>query len=204
MSEKLTHKIAADTEYPVLDVIKERWSPRAFDPDKPVSDETLRILLEAARWAPSSYNEQPWRYFIGRNNDDAWNKIFDCLVSFNQQWCKSAPVLIMTVAKNDFSRDGSQNSHNFHDVGQASAFLALQATKEGVLVHQMAGFSPKKARTTFNIPDQFTPCSCIAVGYAGDPAQLPEDLQQSEKAERTRKPLDEWVFQDKWGEPLSI
>lgn len=204
MIEEKAKKKVAKTDLPLLEEIKNRWSPRAFDPDKPVPDDTLRILLEAARWAPSSYNEQPWRYFVGQKGDETWDKIFDCLVSFNQQWCKFAPVLIMTIAKDKFSRDGSDNRHSFHDVGQASAFMALQATREGVYLHQMAGFSPQKAETCFNIPGDYTPCSCIAVGYLGDSSQLPEDLQQGEEGERSRSQFSELVFQNKWGEPREL
>jgi nitroreductase len=189
----------AETSAPVHDLIRHRWSPRAFD-SQPVEPEKLRSLFEAARWAASSYNAQPW-YFIVATKDDLedYKKILDCFVEFNQGWAKSAPVVALSVARMKFEHNGTPNNHAFHDVGQAAANLALQATALGLQVHQMAGILPDKAREIFGIADGYEAVAGIAIGYPGDPAALPDKLREQERAPRSRKPLDSFVFTGKWG-----
>jgi nitroreductase len=189
----------AETSAPVHDLIRYRWSPRAFD-SQPVEPEKLRSLFEAARWAASSYNAQPW-YFIVATKDDSENykKILDCFVEFNQAWAKSAPVVALSVARMKFEHNGTPNNHAFHDVGQAAANLALQATALGLQIHQMAGILPDKAREIFGIPEGYEAVAGFAIGYPGDPAALPDKLREQERAPRSRKPLDSFVFTGKWG-----
>jgi nitroreductase len=189
----------AETSAPVHDLIRHRWSPRAFD-SQPVEPEKLRSLFEAARWAASSYNAQPW-YFIVATKDDPedYKKILDCFVEFNQGWAKSAPVVALSVARMKFEHNGTPNNHAFHDVGQAAANLALQATALGLQAHQMAGILPDKAREIFGIPEGYEAVAGFAIGYPGDPASLPDKLREQEHAPRSRKPLDSFVFTGKWG-----
>jgi nitroreductase len=190
---------SAETSAPVHDLIRERWSPRAFS-SRPIEKEKLRSLFEAARWAASSYNAQPW-YFIVATKDDPENykKILDTFVEFNQGWAKNAPVVALSVARMKFEHNGTPNNHAFHDVGQAAANLALQATALGLQVHQMAGILPYKAREIFGIPDGYEAVAGFAIGYPGDPADLPDTLREQERAPRSRKPLDSFVFTGKWG-----
>ena len=190
----------APTEIPVHDLIRNRWSPRAFA-DKPVAPEELRSIFEAARWAPSSNNEQPWAYLVA-TKDDAENfaKLLATLVEFNQNWAKNAPVLAISVAHLKSSRDGKPNSVAQHDVGSASAQLTFEANSRGLLVHQMAGFDANKARQTFHIPDDWQPVAAMAIGYPGDPASLPQPLRDRELGPRARKPLGEVAMSGTWGQ----
>ena len=191
-------KRPAETSVPIHDLMKHRWSPRAFDP-RPVEPEKLRALFEAARWAPSSYNAQPWYFIVGTKNDpENYNRVLETFVEFNQSWAKQAPVLALSVAKLKFD-DGKPNRHAFHDMGQAAANLNIQAEALGLSVHQMAGIDPEKARKLFHIPADYEAVAGIALGYAGDPASLPEELRKRELAPRQRKPLDSFVFAGEWG-----
>jgi nitroreductase len=183
----------AVAEAPVEDLILRRWSPRAFA-DTPVSDADLKTLFTAASWAASSYNEQPWRFLVGRKGDETWNKIFSSLTPANQSWTNSAPVLYASLAKRTFSHNGSLNRVAVHDVGAASATLSLQATALGLHTHGMAGFDPEALRAAFHIPNDFDPVACWALGYLGDPDRLPENYRKMELQARTRKPLHEFVF----------
>lgn len=190
----------AHTEHPVLDAIAERWSPRAFA-DQPVSEATLSSLLEAARWAASSYNEQPWSFIVAaKEAATAFSRILECLVEGNRAWARQAPLLMVSVAQTTFSRNGKPNRHAWHDVGQAAANLAVQASALGLQIHQMAGFDAEKATALLHIPAGYEPVACIAVGYPGDVQQLPENLRTAERAERKRKPLSDFVFFGEWGE----
>jgi nitroreductase len=190
-------KKPAETSAPIHDLIRHRWSPRAFDP-RPVEPEKLRSLFEAARWAASSYNAQPWYFIVGTKDDpENYNRVLATFVEFNQGWAKQAPVLALSVAKLTFD-DGKPNRHAFHDVGQAAANLNTQAEALGLSVHQMAGIDPEKARTLFGIPADYEAVAGIALGYAGDPASLPDELRKRELAPRQRKPLDSFVFTGQW------
>jgi nitroreductase len=199
------HKRPAPAAATIHDLIIHRWSPRAFDA-KPVEKEKLRSLFEAARWASSSYNAQPWYFIVGTKDDpENYNKVLSTFVEFNQSWAKNAPVVALSVAAHKMPHDGSQNRHAFHDVGQAAANLALQATALGLQVHQMAGIIPDKAREVFGIPENFEAVAGIALGYPGDPMTLPEGrLRDNETGARQRKPASEFVFTGKWGKTSPI
>jgi nitroreductase len=194
----------AITQVPIADVIANRWSPRAFDASKPVSYEQVIALLEAARWAPSCFGDQPWRFIVWDKNADAsaWQQAFDCLAPSNQTWVKAAPILILSCADTLFGHNQQSNRWAQHDTGAAAENLCLQASSMGLAAHQMGGFNADLAREKFTIPAQFTPMAMIVVGYAGDPNQLPEELKQRELAERKRKPLGELFFSGTWGKPV--
>ncbi len=195
---------SADTLPSVHELIRARWSPRAFSA-RDVSTEDLRTILEAARWAASSYNEQPWRFIVARKSDPAaFEKILGLLVPSNQAWAKSAPVLMIMVAKRAFSHNGSPNLYAVHDTGQALAHLFLQATALGLHAHGMAGFDRERARKELAIPDDYDFGAAVALGYLGSPDGLTEQQRNSELAKRTRKPLNEIVFGTNWGEPLQF
>jgi nitroreductase len=189
----------APTAVPVHDLVSHRWSPRAFD-SRAVERHKLQSLFEAARWAASSYNAQPW-FFIVAAKDDPGNfqRVLDCFVEFNQSWAKHAPVVAISVARLKFEHNGQPNRHAYHDVGQAAANLALQATALGLQIHQMAGIEPEKARVTFAIPEGYEAVAGIALGYPGDPASLAEPLRVRELGPRERKPLSSFVFTGSWG-----
>jgi nitroreductase len=186
-------------EYPIQDLLRNRWSPRAFSA-KAVSPETLRSLFEAARWAPSSNNEQPWVYLVASKEDtENFQKILSVLVEFNATWAKQAPVLALSVAKLTFSKGDSPNRVAFHDVGAASSQLTLEAVARGLFVHQMAGYDVEKARNVFEIPAGWDPIAAIALGYPGEPASLPAPYKERETAPRVRKPISEFVMSGRWG-----
>ena len=190
----------AKTKYPVHELLRRRWSPLAFSEQR-VDPETIGSLLEAARWAPSSFNEQPWSFIIATKDDPTeYERLLSCLIEFNQQWARKAPVLMLTVASLKFARNQKDNRHAFHDVGLAAANLVVQATSLGLVVHQMAGILPDKAREVFGIPEGHEAVTGIALGYPGDAAKLDEKLRQREQAPRSRKPLAEFVFTGRWGQ----
>jgi len=190
----------AETRYPIHELLRERWSPRAFA-DRTVEPEKLRSLLEAARWAPSSFNEQPWSFIVAtKEHPGEYERLLSCLVEGNIRWAQHAPVLMLSVAKLAFERNQKPNRHAFHDVGLAVENLVIQATALGLAVHQMAGFHVDKARELFSIPDGHEPVAALVLGFPGDPAGLPEDLRERERAPRTRKPLESFVFSGQWGQ----
>jgi len=190
----------ADTQYPIHDLLRRRWSPRAFM-DRSVELEKLGSLVEAARWASSLFNEQPWFFLVSRKEDEGpYGQILSCLVEGNQSWAKRAPVLMLTIVKQTFDLDGRPNTHAWHDLGLAVANLVLQATSMGLGVHQLAGIYPEKIQALFAIPDGFEPVSALAIGYAGDPDSLPDTLRTKELAPRSRKNLEEFVYTGRWGE----
>ena len=194
----------AKTDYPVHDLIQNRWSPRAFS-DNPVSPETLRSLFEAARWAPSSSNEQPWAFIVGTKDDlETHSKILSTLVEFNQGWAKHAPVLAIAVSQMEFARNKTPNRNAFYDTGAAVAHLTAEATSRGLFVHQMAGFDPQKTIEVFHIPKGWEPIAAFAIGYPGDPNALPDKLRERELAPRSRKPISEFVMSSDWGHPAKF
>ncbi|MGH6839233.1 MAG: nitroreductase family protein [Methylocella sp.] len=191
----------ADTDYPVHEVIAKRWSPYAFD-DRPVSQSDLRSLFEAARWAPSSYNEQPWSYIVAtKEGAEPFERLLSCLVEGNQAWAKRAPVLALGVVSLKFRGNGQDNRAAIHDLGLASGTLVFEATAKGLAVHQMIGILPDKAREMYGIPEGHEAWTALAIGYRGDMASLPGPLQQRESAVRRRKKLSEFVFTGRWGSP---
>ena len=186
----------------IHELLASRWSPRAFDPNRRVSKMALRTLLEAARMAPSCFNEQPWRFVVFDEEDaESLRLARDCLSSGNS-WARRAPVLILSVAAERWSRDGSPNRWAGHDVGLASENLALQATSLGFAVHFMAGYDEREARGLFAIPEGFTPMAMIAVGYPGDPEGLPPKLREREHAPQRRRPIEEIAFAGRWNRPF--
>jgi nitroreductase len=188
-----------DAAHPIHDLLRRRWSPRAFS-DRPVEREKLLSVLEAARWAPSSNNEQPWHFIVARKEEpEEFARLLGCLVERNQSWAKAAPVLMLSVASMVFARKGHPNRHALHDTGQAVACLTVEATSLGLFVHQMAGFSIEKARETYALPPTTEPVAGIALGYLGDPDTLPEDLRQRELVASSRKPIGEFVYTGAWG-----
>lgn len=192
------HKPAA-TDVALHELIRNRWSPRAFS-EKSVPHEVLRSLFEAARWAPSSNNEQPWAYLVATKDEpENFAKMLSVLVEFNAAWAKRAPVLTLSVAHLKTQREGKPNRVALHDVGSATAQLTFEANARGLQVHQMAGFDAEKARQAFSIPADWEPVAAIAIGYPGDPESLPEKLRERELATRTRKPLREFVMTGNWG-----
>jgi nitroreductase len=191
---------SAEAAHPIHDVIARRWSPRAFD-ERPVEQETLKSLFEAARWAPSSNNEQPWRFIVAsKETSTDYDRLFACLVEGNRKWAFRAPVLILSVASLLFEDDGKPNRHALHDTGMAAENFVLQATALGLQAHQMAGFDTQKARRTCLIPTGFDPVAMIALGYPGDPAVLPDYLREREIKPRERQPIVDFVFSIKWGQ----
>jgi nitroreductase len=197
--EKLKHAPHVEG---VPELILQRWSPRAFA-DKEISSGDLEKLFVAASWAASSSNEQPWRFLLGRRGDETYKKIFDSLVEFNQSWAKTAPVLVLSVGKKTFTQKGNANDYALHDTGAATAYLGLAATALGLHTHSMAGFDKELARASFGISSDFEIGAVTAVGYFGDPSELPEHLQKMEVAPRTRKPVAEFVFSD-WEKPATF
>ena len=181
------------SDVPVETLLLRRWSPRAFTPE-PVSDADLQSIFTAAAWAASSYNEQPWRFVVGRKGDDTWQIIFDALLPFNQSWAAAAPVLYASFAKKNFTMTGDPNAVALHDVGAASANASLQATALGLHTHGLGGFSADKLRASLAIPADFDPVACWALGRLGDPAALADNYKAMELAARTRKTLSEFVF----------
>ncbi|MDQ2843077.1 MAG: nitroreductase family protein [Acidobacteriota bacterium] len=177
-------------------LFRDRWSPRSFS-DRPVKDEDLKTILEAARWAASSYNEQPWRFVVARKSDGPlYGKLLSILVPFNQAWAKTAPVLVITAAKRLFSHNGTLNLHAQHDAGAALAHILLQATDLGLHAHAMAGIDRAKARQELAIPEDYEPVGAVAIGYLGTVEQP--------SATRERKALSEIAFNGHWGVPLEL
>lgn len=189
----------AAPDHPIHELLTNRWSPYAFA-DRPVSEVDLLSLFEAARWAASSYNEQPWSYIVATKADQqAFERLLSCLVEGNQAWAEAAPVLALGCTNLKFSRNDKPNPAAVHDLGLASAGLTLEATARGLFVHQMIGIHPDKAHEVFCIPDDVQPLTGLAIGYAAEPDKLPEKFQERDLSARERKPLADFVFGDSWG-----
>jgi len=191
----------------VVPALLGRWSPRSFT-DREVSEKDLARIFEAARWAASSSNEQPWHYLVGIRNVPShaatYEKIFAALVDANKAWAGAAPVLILGIARTKFARNNADNAYALYDLGAATSYLTLQASALGLATHQMAGFDHDAARRSFAIPADYALGSVIAVGYQGEPTALgSEQLLDREIAPRARKPLKEFVL-SAWGEPASL
>ena len=194
----------AVTDYPILPILAERWSPYGFE-DRPVSEADLRSLFEAARWAASSYNEQPWNYLVAtRENSPEFGRLLSCLVEANQAWAKAAPVLVLGIVSLRFARNNQENRAAVHDLGLAAGNLLAEATTRGLSVHQMIGILPDKARESYQIPEHFEAWTAMAIGYKADPAKLPDALRERDMAPRQRKPLNKFVFTGRWGHPMPL
>jgi nitroreductase len=191
----------AVTAHPIHELLAQRWSPHAFQ-DRPVSAEDLRSLFEAARWAASSYNEQPWSYIVAtRDKPEEFSRLLSCLVEGNQAWAKAAPVLALGVVTLKFKRNNKENRAAVHDLGLAAGNLLVEATARGLFVHQMIGILPDKARELYQIPPDSEAWTSLAIGYRKEPDGLPDELKKRELAPRQRKPLNQFVFTGKWGTP---
>ncbi|HWB53545.1 MAG TPA: nitroreductase family protein, partial [Tepidisphaeraceae bacterium] len=170
----------AEPQYEIHDLIKRRWSPRAFDP-RPVEQEKIQRMLEAARWAPSSSNEQPWAYLVATKEiPDEFARMVACLVPGNQAWAKDAPLLMISIARMYFQKNNQPNRVALHDVGAASAYLTMQALDMGLFVHQMGGIEIEKIRTEYQLPPRHEPVAALAIGYSGDCAKLAEPYKSRE------------------------
>jgi nitroreductase len=198
-SQEATHRTPG-----IEELLERRFSPRAFS-SRPVEAEKLRNLFEAARSAPSSYNEQPWRFVVATREDaEGFARLLETLVEQNRAWAQHAPVLALSVAKLEFTHNGQRNRHALYDVGQAAAYLTLEATALGLYVHQMAGFDVEKAHQLLKIPDGYEPAAMMAVGYLGDAEPVSEPLRQHDRPRRGRKPLDSLAFEGMWGKPWPL
>ncbi|REJ03967.1 nitroreductase [Microbacterium bovistercoris] len=183
----------APTEHPVLDVLADRWSPRAFDATAPIDEGKLASALEAARWTPSANNTQPWRFIVARRGTALHEQIHAALMGFNQAWAGNAAVLLVAVAETADAQ-GTPIPHAVYDLGQAVAHLSVQAHHDGLVVHQMSGFVAEQIREFADLEERFAPTTVIALGEFGDVSALPEPLQEREVAPRVRRPLDETVL----------
>lgn len=197
------HKPAV-TSQAIHDMIANRWSGRAYDASKPVTQEQLISLLEAARWAPSCFGDQPWRFVVCNKADHlaAWQAAFESLVSANQAWAVNAPVLLLICADTLFGHNDKPNRWAAYDTGAAVENLSLQATALDLMTHQMGGFDADKARQAFKVPERYQIMAMVSVGYAAAPETLEDDLKAREVAPRQRKPLSELFFNGDWGIPL--
>ena len=194
----------ASIDYPIHELLAERWSPYGFE-DRPVAQADLRSLFEAARWAASSYNEQPWSFFVAtKENPEEFARLLSCLVEANQEWAKAAPVLVLGVVSLKFSRNNKDNRAAVHDLGLAAGNLVVEATARGLCVHQMIGILPDKAREVYQIPEHYEAWTAMAIGYKADPAKLPDALKERDLTPRQRKPLSQFVFTGKWGQPSPL
>lgn len=190
-----TMQKSAEFQSPILEVIQNRRSKRSYVADKLVEKEKIQSLFEAARWAPSSVNEQPWIYiYATKDQPDLWNKIFDSLNESNKVWVKNAPLLILSLIRKNFVRNDKPNGSARYDLGAANAFLSLQATYFGLNVHQMGGFDIEKSKINLNVPDSYEPVIVMAIGYPGDANELPDNLRLRELAPRERYTQDSFVM----------
>lgn len=189
----------ADTQYPIHELLKRRWSTRAFS-NRPLEVEALRSVFEAARWAPSSGNGQPWGFIVARREQTAEFEKLASVLNPGNAWAKQAGALAISVAALDRA-PGKANPHAWHDVGLASENLALQAYSMGLAVHMMAGFDAAMAREIFAIPERWDPVAMIALGHPGDPHDLPEEIRQKDLTPRQRRPISEFLYSGKWGQP---
>lgn len=192
---------AAATESPIHELLSKRWSPCSFA-GTPVAEQELNSLFEAARWAASSYNEQPWTYFVATKAEPAeFEKLLSCLLPDNQAWTKAAPVLVLGVVNLNFSQQsGKENRAAVHDLGLASANLVVEATSRGLFVHQMIGIVPERAREIYRIPPGCEAWTAMAIGHKLDFGASTPALQERDLAPRTRKPRGQFVFKGLWGQ----
>ena len=190
------------TNLAIHELIRLRWSPRSFAPT-PIEPEKLHRIFEAARWAPSASNLQPWSFMVGLSGDETYKTIYSTLVEFNRLWASLSPVLMVSISKETNSRGEPNESHTY-DVGQAVAYMSLQAMAEGVYVHQMGGIDKVLAGRLLGVPENYHVITAIAMGYPGDPEVLHENLKPMEYAPRVRKPLAEFVFSGKFGEKANF
>lgn len=186
-----------NSNYDIHPNILNRWSPRSFNGEE-ISDKDLFTLFEAARWAPSSFNSQPWRFIFAKKNTKDWNRLFDLLVDFNKQWCTNASVLVVIISGKNFEHNGKPSPTHQFDTGSAWENLAIQATFQGLATHAMAGFDHDKAKKDLAVPDDFEVVAMVAIGKRGPKERLSAELKQRE-VPSTRKPLDAIIMEGKFG-----
>jgi nitroreductase len=205
MQDTRTHSPKhASTDHPVHELIARRWSPFAFV-ERPVAAEDLRALFEAARWAASSFNEQPWSFIVATRDDAAtFERVAGCLTEKNQAWARRASALVLTVIRPRLARNDRPNRVALHDLGLAVGNLTVEATSRGLAVHQMAGVDRDEARRRFGVPDDHEVVTAIAIGSPAEPAEMPDDYRERDSAPRQRKPLGEFVFGRRWGETAGL
>lgn len=199
----MSHPKIAAADHDVHELIRHRWSPRAFDAGRSIPRPELLRLFEAARWAPSSRNEQPWRFIVVPRDDasEPWRDLVAALHAGNQAWAPSAPVLIVGVVRPTLERNETPNPHAWYDMGQAVGILTLQATSQGLSLRQMEGFDREKARAACSIPEAFDPVVVIAMGYAGDPESLTNQRHRdAERQPRMRKSISDFVYENRFGQ----
>ncbi|MGE5431298.1 MAG: nitroreductase family protein [Syntrophomonadaceae bacterium] len=188
----------------VHDLIKNRHSTRTFSEEQ-IDCDVILSLFEAARWAPSGGNEQPWRFILaGKNDPESYFKVLSSLAEGNKVWAKNAPLLIVGIARLDRGIDKKLNKYAFYDLSGAVTNLILQATSQNLYVRQMGGFNPLMLRELFDIPENFEPAVVLAVGYKSEESDIPENLKIMENAPRQRKQLNEIVFSGKFGTPAGL
>lgn len=181
------------TKHKVIDLITKRWSARAFS-EELVDEDCVAAMLEAASWAPSAMNEQPWRYIVGiKQKHKGFQTLLSCLNKSNAVWAENASVLIFCYTKLTYTKSGKENVNAMHDAGMANQNLLLQAASMDIYSHVMEGFDKSKAMEIFNIPDDFNPVCMIALGYRGNPEELQEPYKSRETSPRERKDLSEFV-----------
>lgn len=197
-------KKPAVTAVAINEIIANRWSGRAYNANKPVTDDEELALLEAARWAPSCFGDQPWRFIVcnKRKHPHAWQTAFDTLAESNQAWAKNAPLLVLACANTLFQHNSKPNRWGAYDTGAAVENMCLQATALRLVAHQMGGFNVDAARTAFQVPEGFELMAMIAIGHGDTPESLPQDLQERQVAPRQRKPLGELFFNGVWNKPI--
>lgn len=195
-----------DNQAEIHELIANRWSGRAYDDSRPLSRNQIISLLEAARWAPSCYGDQPWRFIVFDKvtNEPAWQQALDCMAEGNRQWAKSAPLLLVACADSVLSKTGDDNRWGQYDTGAASENLCLQATAMGLMVHQMGGFDVDKCRQSFSIPEQFMPMAMMAVGYQLPKDAIPEEMRERENNPRARNSLAENFYEANWDSPVHL
>tara|TARA_B100001765_G_C19504094_1_gene341392 strand:- start:2042 stop:2695 length:654 start_codon:yes stop_codon:yes gene_type:complete len=211
LEEKLKYKIdmneieqialdkIAGNDHELYALIKQRYSPRIFD-QKPVTEDDMKQLFEAARWAASCYNWQPWRFIYAFKGNEAYDKIINTLSDFNQEWAKNAPVLMLTAYK-EKTPEGEENFHALHDLGLSMGNMTVQAQYMGIAIHHMAGVDWKKAQEVFDVPKGYHISTAVAIGYyGGELENLSDELQEQEQAERERKPQKSFAFENEWKE----
>ena len=185
----------AQTDYPINELLAQRFSPYAFDPQRAVAADDLRSLFEAARWTMSSYNAQPWRYIVGiKGEGDNWEKIHQCLVEGNQPWAANAPVLALGLVKTHFDRNDKFNKAAEHDLGAASAMLTVEATARGIAVHQMIGIESDKVLEIFAPGEGIEPLTALAIGYVGEPGVMPASYAERDESPRQRLAQGEFLL----------
>jgi nitroreductase len=184
-------------------LLRKRWSPKRFH-SNPIPDADLKLMFEAARWSPSSFNEQPWRFILTRKGTEAFDRLSNCLSTGNQQWAPHAPVMILALSKPTFNHKGRDNRHSRYDLGQAIAHLTFQATELGYQVHQMAGFSVSQAEEAFDIPKAYEAVTVFTIGRQREDTPGADDVPERDKSKRSRLSLDEVVFEEAWQQPADL